>query len=159
MYSCQNTGKKVYLPALQLGLWHLYFNFWTLEVILRRFEVRLPRYGRKQLLPGFEIVFTAFTILIFRIFEVILRQLDVLLPKYRQKSLFTGFAIGFMTFVFQFLNIGGYFASIWGAVAKVWAKTIITWLWNCVYGIHCSIFRTLEVILCLFVVRLARYRQ
>ena len=37
--------------------------FRTMEVILRRLELRLPRYGRKCLFTGFKIGFTAFAVL------------------------------------------------------------------------------------------------
>ena len=40
-------------------------NFRTLEFILRRLEVRLPRYKRKRLFAGFEIGFTVIAVLFF----------------------------------------------------------------------------------------------
>ena len=48
---------------------------------------------------------------------------------------------------FLFLNIGCYFASIGDTVAKIRSITFFYRLWNWVYGIHHSIFRTLEVVL------------
>ena len=62
-YGCQDTIENVCLPALILVLRHLLFYFRTLEVILRRLEVQLPRKGRKRLFAGFEIGFMAFAVL------------------------------------------------------------------------------------------------
>ena len=60
-YGCQDTGECIYSPALKLSLQR--WQFRTLEVILCRLEVPLPRYGRNRLLSSFKIGFTAFAVL------------------------------------------------------------------------------------------------
>ena len=62
-YCGRDTGKNVYSTALILCLRYSQFFFRTLEVILRRMEVRLWRYGQKHLFKGFEIGFLAFAVL------------------------------------------------------------------------------------------------
>ena len=62
-YGCQDTGEKIYSRVLKLRLLHSPFYFYNIEDILRWLEVRLKRYGRKHLFAGFEIRFTAFTVL------------------------------------------------------------------------------------------------
>ena len=52
--------KNVYSHALKLGLCISHSIFRTLDVIVRRIEVRLPRYGQKRLFTAFEIVLIAF---------------------------------------------------------------------------------------------------
>ena len=95
----------------------------------------------------------------FSTLKVIFSRLKVPLPRYKQKRSFASFETGFTAFVFLLYHFGGYFVSIGGTVVKIQAKMFICRLWNRLYGIPGSIFRTLEVIFSRSYVSLPRYWQ
>ena len=64
MFGCHDAGENVCSPALKFVLINLKFYFRTLEVILLRLEILLPRNGRKRLFAGFKIGFTSFAVLL-----------------------------------------------------------------------------------------------
>ena len=91
--------------------------------------------------------------------EVILPFLEIQLRDMEKKFNLIALKLVLRHIIFYFSNIGCYFASIGGTVSKIRLKTSIHLLWNGVYGIHRSIFRTLEVILRQLEVRLPSYRR
>ena len=94
---------------------------------------------------------------LFRTLEFILRWIEIRLPGYGRKRLFTNLKWVLWHLKFYFYDIRCYFALIGGTVAKILVKTFIRRCWNLVYGIHPFIFRTFDVILRWFEVRLPRY--
>ena len=74
-----------------------------MEVILPRFEVQLPKYGRKQLFSGFEMLLR-YSPFYFRSLEVILSRLEVILQIYEPKSLFAVFEVVFTALVVLLLE-------------------------------------------------------
>ena len=72
---------------------------------------------------------------------------------------FPALKLGLRPLQFFFKNIGCYYASIGGTVVKMQAKTFIRLLWYWFYGVLCSGFRTLEVLLPRLEVQLQIYRR
>ena len=97
--------------------------FRTLEIILSWFEIRLPRYGQKNLLNGFKIGFAVFTVVFLNI-EVVLRRLEVRFQIYGRIHLFAGFDIGFTAFAVLFLEHWMLFCIYWRYGSKDMAENI-----------------------------------
>ena len=132
--------------------------FRTLEVILHRLEIRLPRYKWKLLFANFKIIY-GFLRFIFTTLVFILRQLEVLLPKYGKKCSFAGFEIGFLAFAVLFLEHWMLYGVYWRYICQDMGDKVNLSALQLGYDISSSIFRTLEFILCRLEVRLPRYKR
>ena len=133
--------------------------FRTLEVILSRSKVSLPRYKRKHSFAGFKTKFTSFAVLIlalWRLFRVDQRYHcqgsgeNVQLPALKSILRLS---------LFYIQQFGGYFEMIEDTTAKIGAKTFICRFLNRFYGICSSIFSTLEVIFTRSKIPLPKYGQ
>ena len=120
----RGTVIKIQEKTFKNWLWNQFYSFCcfifsTLEDILSRSEVPLPRYRWKCLFAVFETGFTAFRVLIlglyviFSTLEVTLYQLEVPLPRYGWKLSFAIFETGFTTFSVLILGYWSLFLELW----------------------------------------------
>ena len=95
MYGCQDT-RKTYINRLWIRVYSICRSiFRTFKIILCWLELRLPRYVRNHLFPGFEIRIFVIHLSIFKTLEVVLCRLELRLPRYEGKCLFVTFDIMF----------------------------------------------------------------
>ena len=122
-------------------------------------DVRLPKYWQNLLFACFKIKFTKLSILFFK-----LLRLFCVNSRYScqdtGKTLYSPpLKFDLRYYPIYFLNIVNYFLLIGPTFGKIWAKYSIHRLWNLVYVIIRSIFRTLEIIFHRLEVRLPRCKQ
>ena len=111
-------------------------------------EVPFQRYGRKRLFADLKNQFYGIRCSsIFRTLVVGLSQSKAFLPRYGRNRSFAGFEPGFRVFAVLFLELQSTFLFNIRSYVQILVKTFIRWHQNLFYGIRCSIFRTLEVIL------------
>ena len=96
---------------------------------------------------------------IFSTLEVIFGRSKVRLPRLDRKRSFSRFETYLTAFSALYLVLWKLFWVDWRYSCQDTGKTFMHWLWNWFYGILCSIFSTLEIILSWSEVLLQRYRR
>ena len=97
---------------------------------MRQSDVPLSRYRWKRCFAGSKTGFTAFTVLFWALWWLFYIYWTYCCQNTEKNLSLPALKPILWHLPFFFEHYGGYFASIWCTVAKIWAKTLLHRLWN-----------------------------
>ena len=123
-YGCQDTCENIYFTILQLFLRHLQFYFQNILCYFASIECTVAKIQAKKLLDGFEMVFTAFAVLLLEHWKLFCVDWIYGCHYTGDNIFFKPFKLGFVAFSVLFLEYWRLFFVDWRYGCQIWAKII-----------------------------------